>query len=326
MEAVAAPRVTISVVTHNNADCLPVFLDSLGRQSGIDWEARFFDNASSDNTVELLERWNRGRVTTSATNIGYSRAQNENLNGASAEYFVIMNADVELGDDVIRLLAEHLDAHPDQALAGPQIFEGPERQPFPPRRFYPGEGMIPLEGAIKRSDIAWLNGCCFIIRRSAFEQIGGFDEDFFLYQAETDLCLRIRRAGHALGHSENATVVHFHRQSQREISEYEYGRRLFGGSAVFWRKHYTVSDVAGMARFQYWMATILLRCGSPLRRVIHLDNRLDVERLRARRDVCREILDEGSLPSRAGALKILSRQWRLAAEWIRRGHFPLDDY
>jgi GT2 family glycosyltransferase len=320
------PRIALSVVTYNNAHCLPRFLESLDRQTGVEWEASFFDNASTDDTVRMLEQWGRGHIERNNENIGYSRGHNHNLKAANAEYLVVLNADLELASDALLLLAQHLDNHPRDAMVGPQVLEGGDREAFPPRHFYPGEGMILLDGEASRDEIAWLNGCCFVIRQTVFEKVGGFDEDFFLYQAETDLCLRVRREGHTLGHCRAAHVVHLHRQSQRESSEYEYVRRVFEGSAVFWKKHYSARDVQRMARFQYAAASLLLSGGGFFRRVTGLDRELSVSRLRARRDVCKDLLGQYQAPGGRLDFRILARQARLVRDWIVRRRFPIDDY
>jgi GT2 family glycosyltransferase len=319
------PRLALSVVTYNNSHCLPVFLESLDRQVGVDWEALFFDNASADDTVPILERWSGARIQRSAENIGYSRGHNRNVEATDAEYLVLLNADLDLAPDTLSILARHLDDHPRDAIAGPQVFEGGNREVFPPRHFYPGEGMIPLRDKMPRRDIAWLNGCCFVMRRSVFEKVGGFDEDFFLYQGETDLCLRARREGHTLGYCRDARVVHLHRQSQRESTDYDYAVRVFEGSAVFWKKHYSAHDVERMARFQYAIASLLLARGGAIRRITGLDRELSESRLRARRDVCSRLLPGG--PANYGlSPRILARQARLLVAWILQRHFPLDDY
>lgn len=323
-----APRVAVSVVTHNNEGCLVAFLDALRGQRGSEWEAFFFDSASSDETLALLTAASTGEIHAHATNIGYGRGHNHNIGRSGTEYVLILNADLEFGPDMIARLVHHMDTHPAEAIAGPAILEGESKTLFPPRMFYPGEGMIPLEKGLRRREIAWINGCCMIVRRSAIESLGGFDADYFLYQAETDLCLRARRAGFTIGHAADVVVNHLHRQSQRDITEYAYGRKIFEGSAVFWRKHYSPGDFARMVRFQYWMSRLLLALGKPLALLPSMSHVLRSDRLRARRDVCADLLSmqaKGREP-RAVPGRIVTRQSRVALEWLIRGRFPLDDY
>lgn len=327
-ESKVTPDVTVSVVTFNNESCIPRLTVALNAQRGRSWEALFFDNASTDQTAARIEGSDSISVFLSDKNIGYSGGHNHNIRRAKGACVLILNADVTFPANLLAHLTAHLDSHPEQSFVGPRILEGAERRHFAPRRFYPGEGMIALEPGIRRRDIAWLNGCCLLARRAALEKLGGFDENFFLYQAETDLCLRARRAGFTLGWDPEVTVHHVHRQSQRDISEYEYSRRLFKGSETFWRKHYSREDVARMSRFQLRAANALLVLGKPFESMGILPPSLARERLRARRDICREILASPGThtDSRRRGARIVPRQSRLAVEWVRQRQFPLDDY
>jgi N-acetylglucosaminyl-diphospho-decaprenol L-rhamnosyltransferase len=320
--ASSAPQISVSVVTYNNAQGLPVFLDALGHQEGVSWEAFFFDNGSHDATDELIRKAGLGELFVSETNIGYGRAHNHNAARSRGNYLLILNPDLRFDSDLFASLLDDVKARPELAFAGPRILEGPNRRPFPPRRFYPGEGMTALE-------IAWLNGCCLLVKRTAFEKLGGFDTDYFLYQAEADLCLRARRAGYRLGYVGNAVVYHGQRESQRDLSEYEYSRRIFEGSAVFWNKHYPPRDVVRMLSFQYWMCGVLLALGKFRVRIPLSQHLLSDARLRARRDVCAQLLERDPhrvSPFRVTSIRIAARQLRLVLEWIRQRRFPLDDY
>lgn len=327
-DGATTPQLSVSIVTYNNEQCLPSLLDALRRQKGVRSEVLFFDNGSHDGTCERIRQSGIGELFASEENIGYSRAHNDNIARCRAQYVLMLNPDLQFGPELFAELLAYIEAHPEFAFVGPRILEGPSGKPFPPRRFYPGEGMIALEPGFERSEIAWLNGCCLMVRCGAFEKINGFDSDYFLYQSETDLCLRARRAGYRLGYSDGTVVHHLHRQSQRESSEYEYAVRLFEGSAVFWGKHYHPRDVLRMVRFQCWMSGILLMLRRGLAG-LSIAPAISEARLRARRDVCQRILDVFPRDGFASAVlpgPIAGRQLRLALEWIRQGRFPLDDY
>jgi len=286
------PQISVSVVTYNNTHCLPAFLDSLRQQTEVRWELFVFDNASRDETRDLIRKAGLGELFVSDANIGYGRGHNYNAARCRGTHLLFLNPDLEFGPDLFAALLRYLNEHLDHVLAGPCILEGPARRPFPPRRFYPGEGMVALEPGLRRRKIAWLSGCCLLVRRDVFEKLGGFDPDYFLYQDETDLCLRARRAGYQIGHADDTTVHHVHRQSQRELSEYEYACRIFRGSAIFWEKHYPPRDVLRMVRFQYWISRMLLRLGLLRRCLPDLPAVLSEARLRGRNDICREWLEK----------------------------------
>jgi len=323
------PDVSISIVSHENEACIDSLLTDLRSQDGVSWDALLFDNASADKTVERVREFGEVRVFASTENVGYSKAHNHNIGASSGRYVLLLNPDMRVPPDLLARLVDHLERNPSDGLVGPKVLEGKSCRNFPPRRFYPGEGMIALDPGLRRNWIAWLNGCCLMARRDVLEKTGGFDGDFFLYQAETDLCLRVRRAGFTLGWVPDVSVHHLHRQSQREKSEFDYACRIFEGSSVFWRKHYSSHDVARMARFQMLMSTSLLLLDKPLSLLGLLPSTLGRDRLLARREVCRKLLSSipaGRIgPSGAGR-GIASRQSRLALEWLRQGRFPLDDY
>lgn len=322
------PHITVSVVTYNNETCLPLFLDSLRGQTDVTWEAYFLDNASTDGSVAILREAGLGEVFVNDTNIGYGRGHNRNLSRSRGTYLLLLNPDLQFEAGLFAQLSEHLDRHPHCALAGPHIVEGVELRPFPPRYFYPGEGMVALERGLRRRDIAWISGCCMIIRRNVFEALNGFDPDYFLYQEETDLCLRVRRAGYQIGYSDEAVVRHLHRQSQRELSDYGCACGVFRGSTVFLEKHYPDS-VADMVRFQYWLSMLLLWLTKNGKWTSRLPAAANEARLLARRNVCAEWLERNHYRRFGMApvtLKIFARQCLIALEWLRRQRFPLDDY
>jgi cellulose synthase/poly-beta-1,6-N-acetylglucosamine synthase-like glycosyltransferase len=163
----------------------------------------------------------------------------------------------------------------------------------------------------------------------AVDTLAGFDRDYFLYQEDADLCLRARRAGYRIGYADESVVHHLHRQSQPELSEYEYARRVFGRSAVFWEKHYPPRDVLRIVRFQYWISRLLLGLEPARRWTPQWPSVLSAPRLRARRDVCLEWLNRNG-HGRVGLTgfpgKIALRHCHVVVEWLRQRRFPLDDY
>jgi len=136
------PDVSVSIVSYENESCIDSLLSDLRAQEGVSWEAVVFDNASSDNTVSRLSAAQDIGVIASPVNVGYSAAHNRNIAASRGRYVLFLNADVRFPPNLLAALLEHLDARPDQALAGPAVLEGDGRQHFPPRYYYPGEGMI----------------------------------------------------------------------------------------------------------------------------------------------------------------------------------------
>ncbi len=318
-----APDLSVSIVTRNSAACVEALFETLARQQGVEWELCVVDNASTDKTPGMLAQPRLSRrlanLTLNSRNVGHGAAHNQNLDRFAGRHVLFMNPDVTLAPDVFAGLVALLDSDPTIGAAAPNLREGPSRTPFPPRRFYPGEGMVPLTKGLFRNEYAWASGACLAVRRSLFEELRGFDPAFFLYADDIDLCLRIRRAGYRIEWRPDLKVIHEGLQSQLDVSEYERRRRLFVGIATFWEKHYSPADVYAMARFQRVCAGLLMQFNMA-------DRRFASERLRARRDVCTEWLARHDRPPGSIMWKIAARQAAIAAEWIRQGRFPLDDY
>lgn len=325
----AALDVSVSVVTFDSAGCLGDLVAALRAQTGVSFEAFFVDNGSGDATAEMLRGAGFGDLILNPTNVGFGRAHNQNLSRFRGRHVVILNPDVRFGTDLLAHLVGYLDTQPGVAIAGPRVLEGPERREFAPRRWYPGEGMVPLEDRRPHGEIAWVSGCCMIVRRPVLEALGGFDPDYFLYAEEIDLCLRARRAGHRIGWCPSAAVHHLQHQSQPDTSAEERSRLLFRGIVTFWEKHYRPTDVRRMLRFQLWACEVLLSAGPVLRTLSRRWPALAEDRLRARRAVCGERLRARGSRGRLLAelpLRILLRQVELLARWVRQRRLPLDDY
>ena len=315
--------VSVAIVTYNSAHTLSTLTASLQAQRGVDFEVLITDNASTDETVELLEQLQPGACRRNLENSGYTRAQNQNIARSHGRYVLFLNPDVSFGSDLLAKLAEFLDAHPEYAIIGPRVVEGPDGTGFPPRRFYPGEGMSPLEPGWVRTEIAWVNGCCLMIRREVLDELGGLDTAFFLYQEETDLCFRARRRGHRIGWCEAAELQHAGKQSQTDLSKIERARRVYEGNVTFWQKHYPPQKLAAMMRFQVGACRLLLWLSPTVSSLPGVGR----EALLARLAVCEEWQRrKGSKARWVEISRILVRQAALMARWALRGSYPLDDY
>ena len=93
-------------------------------------------------------------------------------------------------------------------------------------------------------------------RRSVYAELGGFDPYFFLYNEETDLCLRLREKGYVIGYVDSVGVRHIGGASERTNDPYQTALRRLDGLHLFWQKHYSKEDMARLARLDKWRATL----------------------------------------------------------------------
>lgn len=230
---------------------------------GIEGGLTIVDNASGDGSEEALraavaERgWARVQVVQAGRNGGFGAGNNAGIraglpDGRRPDYIYILNSDAFPAPDAIRLLIDHLEANPDVGFAGSYI-HGLDGDPHTTCFRFPSvwselEGAArtgPITRALKRHVVPmdipargvmrvdWLAGCSLMMRAAVLDRIGLFDETFFLYFEETDLCLRAVRAGWPTDYIRASQVAHIGSEST--------GMKRWTRTPRYWfdsRRHY----------------------------------------------------------------------------------------
>lgn len=250
------PRVSVVIVSHNTRDELLRCLDSLARDVGLPLEVLVVDNASADGSADAVRHGFPGaRVIESGENVGFSRANNRGLRESRAPYVLILNSDVETKPGCIETLLSLLEGRPEVGIVGPrtlnadgtiQVSSGAHLTPpseWRQRRLVRGvrerrpRALAEAERRQAREfEPDWVSAACLLARREALEAVGGFDEAFFLYEEDADLCRRVRQAGWRVVFTPRAEVVHhlgrsMARAGARPRLEYQRSHLLY------YRKH-----------------------------------------------------------------------------------------
>lgn len=222
------PDVSAVVVSWNAREELVACLRSLERERERLLEVLVVDNASTDGSAAAARQaLPTARVLENPSNQGFARANNRALREARGRYALLLNSDAELKDGALAALARHLDDHPDVAVVGPrtrgpdggiQVSFGPALTPrneWRQRRLVRGvkRGLPWARREAERlaaaeSEPGWVSGSCLLARSDALLAVGYFDEAYFLYEEDADLCLRLRRAGWRVAFTPKAEVVH----------------------------------------------------------------------------------------------------------------------
>jgi N-acetylglucosaminyl-diphospho-decaprenol L-rhamnosyltransferase len=262
------PRVTAVVVSYNTRDDLRRCLASLRAHAGLPCAVVVVDNASADGSGDMVQaEFPEARLIRNRENVGFSRANNQALPEATAAYALILNSDAELTRGALPALAAVLDARPRVAAVGPrtlspdgtvQVSFGPALTPraeWRQRRLVRGvkrRDPAALAEVAARASVEhepdWLSGSCLLARKEALDSVGGFDEGFFLYEEDVDLCVRLRRAGWSIVFTPAAAVVHHLGQSVRADparARLEYHR----SHLRFYRKHNGPAPTAALRAF-----------------------------------------------------------------------------
>jgi GT2 family glycosyltransferase len=188
------------------------------------------DNASGDGIRETLAREvPRARVVAEPENRGYGAACNRGAAETSGSYLLLLNSDAFVQPGAVPALAAALERNRRGAVVGPRLLNpvgslqpSISRLPTPWRIFCESSGLAALTGGReifrghtktredhgRSREVESLMGAALLVRRAAFDQVGGFDEDFFFYAEESDLFARLRQAGWRILYEPSASVIH----------------------------------------------------------------------------------------------------------------------
>ncbi len=225
----AMPRVSVVLVLFNQAELTFACLSSLVREAGGKAEVVILDNGSSDRTGELLDRVDGAKVIRSQENLHFLRGVNRAAAEASGQYLLLLNNDTEVAPGAIDAAAARLDAEPDLgAVGGPILRLDGTLQEAGAIIWRDGHcegygrGADPASWEFRfRRDVDYCSGAFLMVRRDLFEALGRLDSAYApAYFEETDLCMRIRKAGYRVGYEPAARIMHF-----------EYGSASSGGEA-----------------------------------------------------------------------------------------------
>src|SRR5262245_49389671 len=240
------PLVSVIVVSHNTRDELLKCLGSLG-QVTLPIETIVVDNASGDGSAEAVEKaFPHVRVLRNDSNLGFGAANNQGLARARGAFVLLLNSDAELRAGCLETLVERLRQRPGLGIVAPRTLEedgavqvsfGPELTPvseWTQRRLVhgvkarrPAALRAAAEAASREHEPAWVSGSCLLARREALAAVGGFDEGYFLYEEDVDLCRRVRQAGWGVLFTPAAEAVHHLGRSvarDPERARFEYQR------------------------------------------------------------------------------------------------------
>ncbi len=192
------------------------------------------DNGSRDGSKEEVKKvFPSAQLIENEKNFGFAKAVNQGLQKASGKYILLLNPDTRVKPSAIKQLLSFMDSHVETGAAGAQLLnaDGSKQNSianFPslatellnkrflrwlfPKRF-PGKERNYSDPVEVDSVI----GACMMVRRTAVDQIGLMDEDYFLFLEETDWCFRMKRAGWKIYHVPQAEVYHFQGKSTEVV-------------------------------------------------------------------------------------------------------------
>jgi hypothetical protein len=223
--------VSVCVVNWRTADETLTMAASLPAGAGdLPWELIVADNASGDGSVERLsEALPHATVFDTGGNLGFGTGVNRAAEKASGDWLFILNPDTVVHERAIQVLVEYLSENPDVGAVGPKMVDAAgsrqaSARSFPtaaaamfrhtllgrlfPSNRYAADYLMSDLPQDRPSEVDWLSGSAMMFPRRAFEAVDGFDEDFFMYCEDIDICRRLWDEGHRVVYHPGATVEH----------------------------------------------------------------------------------------------------------------------
>ncbi len=252
--------VSIIIVSWNAKKYLLNCLNSLiQRQKEYSQELIVVDNASSDGSAELVEKdFPQVKLIRNEENLGFAKANNIGIRASTGRYICLINSDVVVLDNCVKLMIEFMDQHLKAGMGGPRVLN-PDRtlqvscRHFPsiwnnlcqaialnkvfPKSVFFSEPFMNYWNHDSVRSIDVLTGCFWIIRREALDKVGLLDEDFFFYGEDIDWCKRFQNAGWEVIFNPNAAAIHFGGASSAN-APIRFYIELQKADLHYWQKHY----------------------------------------------------------------------------------------
>jgi N-acetylglucosaminyl-diphospho-decaprenol L-rhamnosyltransferase len=300
--------VTVVVVSWNVRDLLRRCLASLASgRPGPCVEVIVVDNGSGDGSPDMIRaEFPQAQLIANDRNRGFTAANNQGLAAGRGRYLLLLNPDTEVVGDALATMIDSMDEHPQAGALGPQL-RYPDGRLQSSRRRFPTLATALVESTVvgewwpnnrlaRRYTMAdtpddaiqpvdWVVGACLLVRRQAYDQVGGLDEGFFMYSEELDWCRRIKAAGWQVIYLPTAVVIHHEGKSSEQVVP---ARHIYFQSSKvrYFRKHHG-AVAAEVLRWFLLLTYVYQWAREGLKWLVGLKRPLRVERLRAYRQVLR---------------------------------------
>lgn len=254
------PDLSVVVASYNTRDLLHRCLATLSRAlEGYEAEVFVVDNDSADGSAEMVAAdFPEVRLLRNERNEGFARANNRALRESRGRRVLLLNPDTEVPPETLRALMDHLDQHEDVGMVGPRL-ERPDgtldqacRRGFPtltaaacrltgldrlfPRARWAGQYRRTFTDPYARQEVDSLVGAFMLLRRQAFEEVGGLDEDFFMFGEDLDWCWRMKGRDWRVVYLGDVRALHHKNAAVRSVPQ-SMNWHFHRSMVVFHNKH-----------------------------------------------------------------------------------------
>jgi hypothetical protein len=256
----AVPDLSIVLVCWNNKTYLEPCLESL-YQSGMrsSFDVVVVDNGSTDGSQAMLrEKYPDVIIIQNDGNVGLGKASNQGIEATQGRHVLLLNNDTLVNGPSFDTMVEFLDNNPKVGAVGGKILnpDGSVQSCYNDFSTLREEFLIATRlGELlwagypanvsdqETRSVSWISSACLMVRRTALDQVGLLDEEYFIYGDEVDLQYRLKRAGWQIYYLPNATIIHY---GGRSMNRWSRRRMVYRGKILFYQKHYGPIQTAAL--------------------------------------------------------------------------------
>ncbi|MFH1526678.1 MAG: glycosyltransferase family 2 protein [Bacteroidota bacterium] len=270
---------SIIIPTYNIAEVLDDCLNSIIKYSqDLSYEIIVVDNASSDNIDEIIAKYKDIKFIKNKKNLGFGKASNQGFRIAKGTYILFLNSDTRIHDNCFKKLIDKLEQDKTIGFIGPKMtnrdgsFQAACRRTIPTpfaafcrmfglSKMFPNNplfnqyslGNISID---KEMEIEAISGACLMSRKDILDKIGGFDEQYFIYGEDLDMCLQITKLGYKGYYYPKAEILHFHKATTKK-RKYMFLFHFYYSAYLFFKKNYNSKFL-----LIFVMAGLIIRCSA----------------------------------------------------------------
>ena len=260
---------SIIIVNYNVKEFLQNLIHSIEKAStNLTKEIIIIDNASDDGSVDFIkEKFPQIKLIANQTNLGFGKANNIGLKQAAGKYILLINPDTLVAEDTFEKMIQFFESNKNIGLAGCKILNPDGTLQLACRRSFPGpwtsftkvtglSNLFPNSKIFARYNLTYLDenksyevdaisGSFMMMRKEVYGKVGGFDEQFFMYGEDLDLCYRIQKAGYKVFYVHSTQIIHYKGESTKRSSIDE-TKVFYSAMHLFVKKHLSTSFLVGM--------------------------------------------------------------------------------
>lgn len=257
---------SIIIVNYNVKEFLLNLLESINHATkDLNLEIIVIDNNSLDGSTQAVsKKYPNVIVIENKENVGFGSANNQGLEIAKGKYLLLINPDTIVKENTLILTIKFLEENPQAGLVGCKVLNPDGSLQLPCRRSFPGpwvsftkvmglSKLFPRSKLFAKYNLTYLDenesyevdavsGSFMMLSREAYEKVGGFDTDFFMYGEDLDICYRIQKAGFKVYYFSETEIIHYKGESTKR-SKIDETKIFYNAMHLFVRKHFSSSFI-----------------------------------------------------------------------------------